>query len=340
MRRLAEPGQQLVQDTLHADQLSGTRDRGVRMGHKGYTILILTDLTSRARQLRLSRRTLGGALLAVTLGFLMIFYLGYQYLSFRESRSELERLRQTVEAQRGLAARLESLTQEVTQLRTFDHQIRRLAGMEAGPEGESTMAVGGGRLELQKALTVWEQAGQQQLIERLSEDLQHLEREVALREESLGALTTYLTRQKDRLVATPTLWPTQGYVSSKFGRRISPFTGRRQRHTGIDIAALRGTPIVAPADGVVTYAGKLPGYGRVIVLTHGFGFKTFYGHNQRNKVRKGKRVKRGQVIGTVGNTGHSTGFHLHYEVLVNGTPVNPLKYIIDEGRRARVLRAK
>ena len=340
LRRLAEPGQQLVQDTLHADQLSGTRDRGVRMGHKGYTILILTDLTSRARQLRLSRRTLGGALLAATLALLMIFYLGYQYLSFRESRGELERLRQTVEAQRGLAARLESLTQEVTQLRTFDHQIRRLAGMEAGPEGESTMAVGGGRLELQKALTAWEQAAQQQLIERLSEDLQHLEREVALREESLGALTTYLTRQKDRLVATPTLWPTQGYMSSKFGPRTSPFTGRRQRHTGIDIAALRGTPIVAPADGVVTYTGKLPGYGRVIVLTHGFGFKTFYGHNQRNKVRKGKRVKRGQVIGTVGNTGHSTGSHLHYEVLVNETPVNPLKYIIDEGRRARVLRAK
>jgi murein DD-endopeptidase MepM/ murein hydrolase activator NlpD len=253
--------------------------------------------------------------------------------------AEHARLRETVKAQRRVATRLETLAQEVTRLRTFDHQIRRLAGME---EVQSLMAMGGGTLVLGKALAAGEQAEYEQLVERLYQDLQRLEREVALRAESLEAVTTYLTQQKNRLAATPSIWPTQdeGYVSSSYGHRASPFTGRRQMHTGIDIAAPRGTSILAAADGVVTFSGRMAGYGRVIVVTHGFGFKTFYGHNQKNKVRKGERVKRGQVIGTVGNSGYSTGSHLHYEVLVKDRTINPLKYIVDEGRQARARQKK
>ncbi|MGH7405883.1 MAG: M23 family metallopeptidase, partial [Candidatus Methylomirabilales bacterium] len=166
------------------------------------------------------------------------------------------------------------------------------------------------------------------------------EREIALRAESLQAVTEYLTKQKDRLTATPALWPTEGHVTSPFGPRTSPFTGQPQQHTGVDIAAPPGTPIRAPADGIVTFAGTLPGYGHALVLTHGFGFKTFYGHNQRNQVSKGQTVKRGQVIAFVGNSGYSTGAHLHYEVLLNDQPHNPLKYIVDEGQRANVIRGQ
>ena len=153
-------------------------------------------------------------------------------------------------------------------------------------------------------------------------------------------MTEYLTKQKDRLIATPALWPTEGHVTSPFGPRTSPFTGQPHHHTGVDIAAPPGTPIRAPADGIVTFAGTLPGYGHALVLTHGFGFKTFYGHNQRNQVSKGQTVKRGQVIALVGNTGYSTGAHLHYEVLLNDQPQNPLKYIVDEGQRANVIRGQ
>ena len=310
------------------------------MAQKGYTILILSDTPSRARQWYLHKRglrvaLLGGSFALLALGFLVVYSLTLQI-----EAGELKRLRQSVETQRGLATRLETLTEEVTRLRAVDHQIRRLAGMETGPATESTMAIGGGTLELQQVLTAEEQAAQRKLIVRLYEDLERLEREVALRATSLGALTTYLGEQKDRLAATPSIWPTEGYVSSKFGPRTSPFTGRRQQHTGIDIAAPRGTSILASADGVVTFAGKMAGYGRVIVINHGFGFKTFYGHNQRNKVKKGQRVKRGQEIGTVGSSGYSTGSHLHYEVLVKNTPRSPLKYILDEDRRVQVIRGK
>ncbi|MFQ5532877.1 MAG: M23 family metallopeptidase, partial [Candidatus Methylomirabilales bacterium] len=87
-------------------------------------------------------------------------------------------------------------------------------------------------------------------------------------------------------------------------------------------------------------SGRLAGYGRAMVLNHGFGLKTFYGHNKKNAVKKGVRVKRGQVIGYVGNSGYSTGSHLHYEVLVNETPRDPLKYILDEEQRAKIIRGK
>jgi murein DD-endopeptidase MepM/ murein hydrolase activator NlpD len=309
----------------------------VIVGEKGYTVLILTDLSARARQLRISQQMLGGILFGGAFALLMVLYLFYHFVAFQAHDGELKRLRRTVKAQQGVATRLETLTQEVTRLYTFDDQIRRLAGMQ---EAESAIAMGGGTLELQKALAEGEQAEHEQLVDRLYQDLQQLEREVALRAESLEAVTTYLNQQKDRLAATPSIWPTQGYVSSRFGSRISPFTGRQQQHTGIDVAAQRGTPILAAADGVVTFSGKLAGYGRAIVITHGFGFKTFYGHNQENKVRKGQQVKRGQAIGTVGNSGYSTGSHVHYEVIVDGAPVDPLKYIIDEGRRTHALLAK
>jgi murein DD-endopeptidase MepM/ murein hydrolase activator NlpD len=312
------------------------------MARNGYTLVLLTGDTPRGRQFHLTDPGFRGALLGGLLTVLALGYLGYHFLVFQVDYSELAHLRETVQTQQEMAAQLQTLAQELTRLRSFDTQIRRLAGMEAGPaaQGAPPRAVGGGTLELAKALKEGEQASQAQLLGRLYQDLEQLEREIALRAESLQAVTEYLSRQKDRLVATPALWPTEGYVSSRFGPRTSPFTGQPQQHTGVDIAAPPGTPIRAPADGVVTFAGTLPGYGHALVLTHGYGFKTFYGHNQRNQVSKGQTVKRGQVIAFVGNTGYSTGAHLHYEVLLNDQPHDPLKYVVDEGQRAQALRGR
>ena len=311
------------------------------MAPRFLTILFLTDATTSPRQVRLSQRALGGVLVGGVLTLLVLGYIGIHFLTVEVDYLELIRLRHAVQAQQEMAQQLETLSQEMTRLRTFDTQIRRLAGMQAGPAaGAPTLAVGGGTLELAKALKEGEQAEQVLLLARLYQDLERLEREIALRAESLQAVTEYLMKQKDRLTATPALWPTEGHVTSPFGPRTSPFTGQPQQHTGVDIAAPPGTPIRAPADGIVTFAGTLPGYGHALVLTHGFGFKTFYGHNQRNQVIKGQTVKRGQVIALVGNTGYSTGAHLHYEVLLNDQPQNPLKYIVDEGRRADVIRGQ
>lgn len=144
------------------------------------------------------------------------------------------------------------------------------------------------------------------------------------------SLTSALLDQKDYLDSMPTLKPTNGWYTSGFGVRNSPFTGKSAMHEGLDLANHLGSAIVAPASGVITYAAPRPGYGNLITVEHGYGIQTQFGHVSRSYVKVGEKVKRGQKIGAVGNTGRSTGPHVHYEVRVNGIPVDPYYYILEE----------
>lgn len=144
------------------------------------------------------------------------------------------------------------------------------------------------------------------------------------------SLSTALIDQKDFLDSMPTLKPTTGWYTSGFGVRASPFTGKSTMHEGLDIANHIGSIILAPASGVVTYAGARAGYGNLITIDHGYGLQSQYGHISRSFVHTGEKVKRGQKIGAVGNTGRSTGPHVHYEVRVNGIPVDPYYYVLEE----------
>jgi murein DD-endopeptidase MepM/ murein hydrolase activator NlpD len=130
-----------------------------------------------------------------------------------------------------------------------------------------------------------------------------------------------------RMAAAPTMWPVEGPVTGSFGERIDPFNGEGAFHTGVDISAAYGQPVVAPADGVVTFAGDAGGYGRLVILEHGQGISTRYGHLASFAVALGQSVRRGDVIGYVGRSGRATGPHLHYEVRIQGVPVNPHKYL-------------
>ncbi len=130
-----------------------------------------------------------------------------------------------------------------------------------------------------------------------------------------------------RMAELPNLWPVEGPVTGSFGEREDPFNGEGAFHSGVDISSNYGHPVIAPADGVVTEAETMGGYGRLIQIQHGNGISTRYGHLSGFAVRPGDRVRRGQLIGFVGLTGRSTGPHLHYEVRVYNTPVNPQKYL-------------
>ena len=135
---------------------------------------------------------------------------------------------------------------------------------------------------------------------------------------------------KGRLDHTPSIWPAKGWLSSGYGMRLDPFTGYKEMHRGIDIANHRGTPIIATADGRVASIGKNSGLGKMVVLNHGYGFRTRYGHLHEIKVKRGQTVKRGDVIALMGSTGWATGPHLHYEVIRNGKTLNPIKYILND----------
>jgi len=146
----------------------------------------------------------------------------------------------------------------------------------------------------------------------------------------LQQLLSSLSMQKSLLSSVPSISPVNGWVTSGFGERISPFTGERSHHKGIDVASPIGTPIVAPADGVVIFAGFKEGFGNLVMVAHGYGIVTSYGHNSENMVQPGQRLRRGEQIGTVGMTGRTTGPHLHYEIWVNGRVQNPSKFILED----------
>jgi murein DD-endopeptidase MepM/ murein hydrolase activator NlpD len=155
-------------------------------------------------------------------------------------------------------------------------------------------------------------------------------RESQLREQSVLDLWEALSERQSLLNSTPNIRPAKGWFTSRFGYRISPFTGRAALHAGLDVAAAPGSPVYAPADGMVTFAGYDEGYGKMITVDHGYGVSTRYGHNAQVYVQVGQRVSRWDVIASVGNTGRSTGPHLHYEVRVNGVPRDPALYILDD----------
>lgn len=148
-------------------------------------------------------------------------------------------------------------------------------------------------------------------------------------EGNIHALDQHLLDKESFLSSTPTVLPAEGWITSYFGQRISPYLGKLKMHEGLDVGAPPGTPITAPADGIVTFSGEKAGFGKFVQLDHGYGIETLYAHNSSLHVRAGQKVKRGILLAAVGNTGHSTGPHLHYEVRVNGIAVDPLYFILE-----------
>jgi len=165
---------------------------------------------------------------------------------------------------------------------------------------------------------------------KLSVRLDQVAKVTQLREQGVMELWEFLQDRSALLSATPSMKPAAGWYTSTFGYRVSPYTDKPMMHEGLDIAASPGTPVYAPADGVVSFSGYDAGYGKLIVIDHGYGVETRYGHNSELHVKVGQKVRRGERIAAVGNTGRSTGPHLHYEIRVNGEPTDPVKYILEE----------
>ncbi len=154
--------------------------------------------------------------------------------------------------------------------------------------------------------------------------------EAELREQNVLELYENLIQRQSLLNATPSIRPVHGWNTSSFGYRIDPFSGFKEMHKGLDIAASQGTPVYASAHGVVSYIGHERGYGKIVSIDHGYGVKTRYAHNSKVFVELGQKVRRRDRIAAVGNTGRSSGPHLHYEVRINGVPVDPKNYIFIE----------
>ena len=212
-------------------------------------------------------------------------------------------------------------------IRNLDTKLRRAVRLGSRDKAAAVLGIGGqDELGFQNLAEIGEKK-QDQALKEMQQELTQLQGAASKEETSLQTLIEYFEDKRSLYASTPAGWPVRGWVTSPFGNRISPITGKLQFHEGIDIATQIGTPVLAPADGVVIKAGFEAGYGNMVELSHGYGLKTVFGHNSRLNVKPGQHVKRGDIIAYSGNTGSSTGPHVHYEVRVNGLPVNPVRYL-------------
>ena len=262
---------------------------------------------------------------------IVIVALSVDYVRARHLLGELEYLREETSEQREqLAAYSEQvgeISEHLARVSQFDRKLRVITNLDPA-DPLPLPGIGGVENELLSAADL---AGltRESRHRRMSASFGKLAEAASAEAESLMAVITHLENQQARLAATPSITPTRGWITSAFGYRSSPFTGHREIHRGIDIAGRMGTPVIAPADGVVRYAKDRRALGKAISVSHGYGIETIYGHLSEFRVKPGQKIRRGQVIASMGNTGRSTGPHLHYQVEVNGKPVNPQNYILD-----------
>jgi murein DD-endopeptidase MepM/ murein hydrolase activator NlpD len=234
-----------------------------------------------------------------------------------------------------LRAQLDALSNEITHLETqvrqnfdFQKKARLLANLDDLAEDITEVGVGGPSFGYIGSLSTLDE-GTRERVSGLREDVEKLVRQSKLQSDGYRDILTILTENQDRLNATPSIKPVgRGWLSSRFGRRMDPITGRSSRHWGVDYSARLGTPIYATADGIVTFAGKWADFGYTVEINHGFDYVTRYAHAAKLLVKKGQRVKRGDVIARVGSSGRSTATHLHYEVIHKGRKKNPLAYVL------------
>ena len=332
---------------------------------KSYTILLVPDRDAKVKKIRVEHRVLVRVAFCAALVVLGLIGMAAHYFSVVGKVAEnaliraenLELQNRWREAEQKFAHindeldRVKRLNANLRHITSLNDPDRKLTAESAGQEKAGQEFVGGGGAQSIApepaaagvgAIGVARPAGGEgRLIADgdvrapegdgdLLKQLDVLGKKVKVQEQEARALKSYFEDQQALLASAPSIWPVKGWVTSDFSVRLDPYTGERVMHEGMDVASAVGTPVRAPADGTVVFAGLEGGYGHVLVLDHGYGLKTRYGHLSRIDVKLGEKIKRGQFIAAVGNSGRSTGPHLHYEVRVNGVADNPRKFILEE----------
>lgn len=268
------------------------------------------------------------------LSYLIYDYYHLKHISFNNAALQETIHRQTgeIHAQRNqiktFALDIESLKKQVLNLSQFEDKVRLIADIKQTSNSSGLIGIGGiPKNEIDQDIPLEEKHNS--LIREMHDQIDQTAFATKQQALDFDNLIQQLEKKKNLLASTPSIRPADGWVTSRFGYRTSPFTGRREFHSGLDIANKIGAKVIATANGRVSYASRKIYIGNLVVIDHGYGRVTRYGHLDKILVKHGQKVKRGDVIGLLGNTGRSTGPHVHYEVKINGTAVNPVKYILN-----------
>ncbi len=302
------------------------------MASKKSTILFLPGGSKKVRKINVPNRLISiftFIIFLITLGF---GWLITDYKRIKSQIPELNYLKKENRVQKiqliTLSKKINQINQKMVKLQEFDHKLRIMTNIEQSGQQDQVLGLGGSNIGTFRSDYQLEEI-HKGLIQQMHKSLENIETEIAVASISQAELRNFLREQKSILACSPSIRPTYGWLSSGFGYRISAFTNQREFHKGLDIATRIGTPIIAPADGLVVFVGREGNLGKMIAINHGYNLITRYGHLHKFLVKKGQHIKRGQIIAEVGKSGRCTGPHLHYEVLLSGVPVNPLRYILN-----------
>jgi murein DD-endopeptidase MepM/ murein hydrolase activator NlpD len=296
-----------------------------------FTVIVVSDHSQAPRKFRVPRRWLRNAAYAAGgVGLVALLTIGH-YFSLLGSASENSVLKEENAQLRSqillVQEKVAHISATLDRVERFDAKLRTAVTQLQDPE--RNLAIGPVGNADQDATIPGPAPAAEANLTALPGKLSSLETEASRQESSLRELQEYFDDQRSLLASTPSIWPTRGWVTSDFGTRLDPYSAERKMHQGLDIATPHGQPVYSPSDGTVVFTRTEGGYGKVLVVDHGYGVKTRYGHLSEIHVRLGDRIKRGDKVASVGNTGRSTGPHLHYEVRVNGIPENPRKFILE-----------
>jgi len=324
----------------------------MKTSDEAYTIMIFRGATVNPLRMRLRKVTLRRAL--VTAVVLIVVQMGIMahYVVQTSQVSELNTLRKEIVETRGqtkgFSSTIDGMKERMLVMQELNRKLQTMFGLE--PDNVEDVEVNGqggeefpydtdlygepGQLldasGVEGQITPNQGTTQASLVVNIEQGLVWLDRKALKEQQILDNLAAMAGERVERWAATPSIWPVKGHITSKFGPRISPFTGKKAFHSGLDIGSPRGREIKSPASGKVVVAAYDTRLGNFIRINHGFGIKTTYGHLSKMLVKYGKKVKRGDVIGLVGSTGKfSTGPHLHYQVAIHDKVVNPVQYILD-----------
>lgn len=300
------------------------------MSDNFFTLMIIPRRKSAVTKISLSSNVVRGLFIGSILAVLLTLYVIYDYASIKRDRAELSRLRQQTAEQSkeivDLALKVDEFADRMEEFKQFDKKLRILAANQVGRDKKIPLGIGGSNNEQVRLRELIDQ-DREKLISGMRKSIGQLNDDANERETSFNELLKFLREQKSLLAATPSIWPVKGWVTSEFGSREDPFASGVGFHKGLDIATRMGKEVIAAADGLVVIAAYHSDDGNIVKVDHGYGVCTSYAHLSKLAVKQGVRVKRGDVIGYVGDTGRSTGTHLHYAVFVNKIPVNPRKYL-------------
>jgi len=298
--------------------------------NKKYTFMIIPDFSASLHRFHVPKYIVR-FLFLIFIAFIGCgIFMTYNYFQMREQVQEFGQIKGKNREQESyiisFSKSIKCLKRQMVDLQNSNTKLQILAGLQKPENNQQVFGIGG---ETTSGICRFYREDLDKLVDQMRVDLEKLNIETVSQDDNLKELSYIMENRKSILDSTPSIFPTQGWITSGFGYRKSPFTGKRELHKGIDIAGRRGTPIVAPARGIVTYSGTNGGYGNVVEIKHGYGFSTLFAHNSVNLVKVGDRIERGDVISLLGDTGRSTAPHLHYEIKINKVNINPLNYILD-----------